>query len=195
MSLGYWETLATINADGTALTTGTRASLLGGAGGKQGLYTLPPNKLRVGDVLHLRAGGRLSTAVTTPGTSRWDIAIGAAALGAANFDTLALSGNIVVQTNVPWVLDVEGTVRSVGNAGTIFWQGIITSSAFILTAALATGPYDATITVPFNTAPVVGPATDFTVANIIDFAFTQSTGTGSCTLHTYCLSLKTSTGF
>jgi hypothetical protein len=194
MSIGYWEVLSTIVADGTALTAGTRASLLAGPA-KAGLYTLPPNKLRVGDVIHLKAGGRLSTAVTTPGTSRWDIAIGAAALGAASFDSLALSGNIVVQTNVPWVLDVEGTVRVIGNAGNIFWQGTITSSAFILTAALATGPYDATITVPFNTAPVISANIDFSVANIIDFAFTQSTATASCTLHTYCLSLKTSTGF
>ena len=195
MSLGYWETLASINADGTALTAAARASLLGGAGGKQGLYTLPPNKLRVGDVLHVRAGGRLSTAVTTPGTSRWDLAIGAAALGAANFDSLALAGNTVVQTTIPWVIDFEGTVRSVGNAGTIFWQGFIHSTAFINTAAIATGPYSGTIALPFNVAPAVGPATDFTVANIIDFAFTQTTATYNCQLHTYCLSLKTSTGF
>ena len=195
MSQGLWETLASISGDGTALTAGTRASLLGGAGGKQGLYTLPPNAVRVGDIFHVRAGGRLSTAVTTPGTSRWDLGIGAAALGAANFDSLALSGNIVIQTNVPWVIDFEGVVRSIGNAGTIFWQGFIHCTAFLNTAAIATGPYSGSIALPFNTAPVVGPATDFTVANIIDFAFTQSTATGSCTLHTYALSKKTSTGF
>lgn len=194
MAGGYWQTLATISGDGTALTAGTRASLLGGAGGKQGLYTFQPNTLRVGDVLHIRAGGRLSTAVTTPGTSLWDFALGPAALGTAVFSSLALAGNVTVQTNVPWVLDVEGTVRVVGNAANIFWQGYIHSTAFINTAAIATGPYAGSIALPFNTAPVVGANFDNTVANIADFAFTQSTATASCTLHTYALSLKTSPG-
>jgi len=194
MSIGYWETLATTITDGTALTAGTRASLLGGTA-KTGLYTLPPNKLRVGDVLHVRAGGRLSSAVTTPGNSTWDLGIGAAALGAASFSSLALLGNIVIQTNVPWVIDFSGTVRSIGNAGTIFWQGFIHCTAFLNTAVIATGPYSGSIALPFNTAPVVSAAIDMSVSNIIDFAFTQTTATASCTCHTYELSLKTSTGF
>ena len=114
MSLGYWETLAATVGDGTALTAAARASLLQGATGKTGLYTLAPNKLRVGDVLWLRASGRISCVVTTPGTARFDLSAGVG--GTAFMDTLAINLNIVAKTNVPWILDMVGTVRVVGNA-------------------------------------------------------------------------------
>lgn len=193
MSIGYWETLSAISGDGTALTAAARASALQGAGGKQGLYTLAPNKLRVGDVLDISAFGRISSVVTTPGTFRFDLSFGVG--GTASFDTLAIALNIVAQTNVPFYLNAQGIVRSIGNAGTIFWGGTVSSTAFINTAAVATGPYTGTIAVPFNTAPVVGAAVDMTVATILDFNWTQTAATGSMTLHNYTLSLRTSTGF
>lgn len=191
MSLGYWETLASINADGTALTAAARASLLQGAGGKQGLYTMAANKFRVNDVIHLRASGRISCVVTTPGTARWSLGIGAVDF----MDTLAIPLNIVAKVNVPWILDMTGTVRSIGNAGTVFWQGFWLSEAALNTAIPATGPGPGGNTLPYNTAPVVGAAVDMTTAGIIDFNWTQTVATGSITLHNYCLSLKTSTGF
>ncbi len=193
MSLGYWETLATISGDGTALTAAARASLLQGAGGKQGLYTLPPNKLRVGDVLHIRAAGRISCAVTTPGTARFDLSFGVG--GTAVMDTLAITLNIVAKTNVPWILDMEGIVRTIGNAGNMFWLGYWLSEAALNTAVPSTGPGPGGNTLPFNTAPVIGSNVDMTVANILDFNWTQTVATGSVTLHNYALSLKTSTGF
>lgn len=193
MSIGYWETLASISGDGTALTAAARASALQGAGGKQGLYTLPPNKLRVGDVLSISAYGRISSVITTPGTARFDLSFGVA--GTACMDTLAIPLNIVAQTNVPWTLEMKGIVRSVGNAGTIFWQGLWSSTASLNVPAVATGPWAGTITVPYNTAPVVGSAVDMTVANILDFNFTQTAATGSLTVHNYVLALMSSTGF
>lgn len=192
MSLGYWETLASISGDGTALTAAARASLLQGAG-KQGLFTLPPNKLRVGDVLRIRASGRISCVVTTPGTARWDLSFGVA--GVAAMDTLAIPLNIVAKVNVPWVLDMEGIVRAIGNAGNIFWQGFWLSEAALNTAVPATGPGPGGNTLPYNTAPVVGSNVDMTVAQILDFNWTQTVATGSITLHNYALSLLTSTGF
>src|SRR4051812_43670283 len=121
MSRGYWETLASISGDGTALTAAARASLLQGAGGKQGLYTLPANKLNINDVLHLKASGRISCVVTTPGTARFDLSAGVG--GTAFFDSLAINLNIIAKVNVPWTLDIQGTVRVVGNVAQIFWQG------------------------------------------------------------------------
>lgn len=193
MSIGYWETLASISGDGTALTAAARASALQGAGGKQGLFTLGANKLRVGDVLDIWASGRISSVVTTPGTARFDLSVGVG--GTACMDTLAMPLNIVAQVNVPWSLHMVGTVRAVGNAGNIFWQGLWASTASLNTAAVATGPWTGVITVPYNTPPVVGSNVDFTIANILDFNFTQTAATGSMTLHEYVLSLKTSTGF
>lgn len=193
MSLGYWETLATISGDGTALTAAARASLLQGAGGKQGLYTLAPNKLRVGDVLHIRASGRISCVVTTPGTARFDLSFGVG--GTAVMDTLAILLNIVAKVNVPWLLDMEGIVRTIGNAGNMFWQGYWMSEASINTAVQTTGPGPGGAVLPWNAAPVIGSNVDMTIANILDFNFTQTASTGSITLHNYALSLKTSTGF
>jgi hypothetical protein len=192
MSLGYWETLASIAADGTALTAAARASLLQGSA-KQGLYTLAPNKLRIGDVLHLYAFGRISNVVTTPGTARFDLSAGVG--GTAFFDTLAMPLNIVAKTNVLWTLEAEGIVRAVGNAANIFWGGKWLSEASINTAVPATGPGPGGQNVPYNTPPVVGANFDHSVAQIIDFNFTQTVTTGSITLHGYALSLKTSTGF
>lgn len=193
MSVGYWETLASISGDGTALTAAARASLLQGAGGTQGLYTLAPNKLRVGDVLHLRASGRISCAVTTPGTARFDLSAGVA--GTAFMDTQAINLNIVAKTNVPWILDMEGIVRAIGSAANMFWQGFWLSEAGLNTAVPTTGPGPGGGTLPWNTAPVVGANVDLSIARIIDFNWTQTVGTGSITLHNYVLSLKTSTGF
>lgn len=193
MTIGYWETLATIAGDGTALTAAARASLLQGAGGKGGLWTMRANELRIGDVLRLRATGRISCVVTTPGTARFDLSWGVG--GTAGMDTLAIPLNIVAKVNVPWILDMEGTVRNVTTAGQIFWQGYWLSEAALNTAVPSTGPGPGGNTLPYNTAPVVGTTLDLTVTNIIDFNFTQTVATGSCQLHTYSLSKMTSTGF
>jgi hypothetical protein len=193
MSIGYWETLASQATNGPTLTAGTKASCIDASA----LYTMAPNRLRVGDVLSIRAFGRLSTAVTTPGNSSWCLTAGPAASGIKIFDTLPLLGNIVVQTTVPWWLEAEGVVRTVGSgtAATIFWGGLVASTAFLNTAAVATGPYSGVVSVPFNTAPVVGTGFDSTITNIIDFGFTQTTATSSLICHVYSLSLKTSSGF
>src|SRR5207249_2014139 len=127
----YNETLALISADGTALTAAARASLLQG-NAKSGLYTMPPNRLRVGDILHIRASGRISCAVTTPGTAEWDLSWGVG--GTAGMDTLAIPLNIVAKSNVPWILDMEGVVRAIGASGNIFWQGFWLSEAGLNTA-------------------------------------------------------------
>ncbi len=189
MSLGYWETLVSSAVDGPTLTAGTRASCIDASA----KYTLAPNRLKVGDILRIRAFGRISTAVTTPGNSSWDLSAGA--LGNKIFDTLPLLGNIVVQTTVPWWLEAEGIVRTVGAAGTVFWGGLVSSTAFLNVAAVGTGPYAGVVPVPFNTAPVVGTGWNMTVANVLDFNFTQTTATSSLICHNYTLSLMSSSGF
>ena len=160
MSLGYVETFSSISGDGTALTAAARASLLQGAGGKQGLYTLPANKLRVGDIMVLDAGGRISCAVTTPGTARFDLSAGVA--GVAFFDSLAINLNIIAKTNVPWLLHAEGTVRVIGNVAQLFWQGWWQSEALIGSLVANVGS-TGTTTIPINTAPVIGTAFDLSI--------------------------------
>lgn len=191
MALGFWETLTSLNADGTALTAAARASATQGAAATGARFTMPANRFKIGDVLHIDATGRISCAVTTPGTGRWDIAAGATVV----FDTLAMPLNIVAKTNVAWKLDVMGTVRAIGTTGNIFWQGVWFSEASIGTTADTVGPGPGGQLVPYDAAPVVGTSFDTTVSSLWDFFFTQTVSTGSMTLHQYTLSLKTSAGF
>ena len=190
MPIGYWETLATLNADGTALTAAARASLTQGAAATGARYTMNGNKLRIGDQLKVIASGRISCAVTTPGTARFDLSFG----GTANFDTLAMNLNIVAKTNVGWFLEVIGTVRAIGTTANIFWMGKWDSEAVIASPTAATGGSGGWV-VPYNTAPVIGPNFDSTIDQLVDLQFTQTVATGSCTLHQYNFSHLTSTGF
>jgi len=192
MSVGYWETLSTVASDGTAVTATARTSLLS-SGAKTGLYTMAPNRLKIGDVLHIRAAGRISCTVTTPGTARFDLSWGVG--GTAGFDSLAISLNTTAQTNVPWVLDAEMIVRANGSSGNLFGLGFWLSAAGLNVATVSTGPGPGGAVIPYNTAPVVGSTVDMSIAQILDFNFTQTVATGSITLHNYVLSLKTSSGF
>lgn len=189
MSLGYYETLASCNGDGTAITAASRTSMTVATTGAR--FSMPANRLKIGDQLRLQASGRISCAVTTPGTAVFDLAAGATVI----FSTLVLPLNIVVKANVAWNLDVLGTVRAIGTTGNIFWQGWWLSEASILTALPNVGPGPGGQNVPYNTAPVIGANFDTTVTSLWDFFFTQTVVTGSCTLHQYHLALLTSTGF
>ena len=189
MSAGYWETLISTQADGTAITAAARTSMT--VGTTQGRFTIPPNKIKnIGDMLRVHASGRISCVVTTPGTARFDIGFG----GSVVFDTQAMSLNIVAKVNVPWILNAEGRVTAVGTAATILWQGHWGSEAVIGSPLPVVGGSGVFI-VPYNTAPVVGASFDSTVSQLFDFFFTQTLTTGSCTLHDLTFSLLTATGY
>ena len=190
MSVGFWETLATLKAPGTALTAAARASMTQGATATGARYSLPGGKLKVGDVLALYASGSISCAVTTPGTARFDLSFASV----ANFDSLAMNLNIVQKTNVHWMLLVRGIVRETGTTGNIEWQGEWGSEA-VIGSPLPTAGGSGALMVPYNTAPAIGPNVDMTVSNLIDFNFTQTVATGSVTLRQYVLSLMSSTGY
>jgi len=193
MALGYWQTLASVYADGTALTAAARASLLQG-NAKNGLFTLPANQLRVGDVLHLKANGTISSVVTTPGTARFDLSFGVG--GTAVMDSSQIQLNIVAQSSVWWQVEAEGIVRVASSQGNMWWFGIYNS---INVQGSSVGPSAAgavaEVGFPLPVPPAIGANVDMTVANILDFNFTQTAATGSITLKSYTLSYKTATGF
>ena len=189
MSLGYWETLLSSQADGTAVTAASRTSMT--ANTTQARFTLPAGKVKnIGDQFRLTAGGRISNVVTTPGTARFDLGFGSNVV----FDTQAMPLNTTAKTNVGWWLDAIGTVRAVGTSASIMWQGRWQSESVIASAAAASGG-SGSFVVPYNTAPAVGATFDSTISNLIDFFFTQTVATGSCTLHQINLSFCTATGY
>src|ERR1044071_2181009 len=170
-------------ADGPTLTAAAAASCLP----TSSVFTLSNNFFDYpGKALRLYAAGRISCAVTTPGTARFDVRLGASAIIA--FDTQAIPLNIVAKTNVGWVLDLLLTCRTVGSGttATILGQGLWTSEASIGAPAAATEA-PGSFVVPYNTAPAVGAGFDSTSALKVDLFFTQTVATGSLTVHQYLL--------
>jgi hypothetical protein len=175
------QIIAFSTTDGPTLTAAAAASALP----TNVPFVLPAGYFQVGRAFHLRASGRISCVVTTPGTARFDMRIA----GVVAFDTLAMPLNIVAKTNVPWILDVYGVCRAAGSSTTttLLTQGFFLSEASILTPLPATGPGPGGQVVPYNTAPVVGTGFNCQTANTLDFFFTQTVATGSMTMHQFYL--------
>lgn len=194
MASGFWKTLNTLQAPGTAITAASRTSMT--VGSTQARFTLPANELKnPGDQLRVWASGIISTVITTPGTARFDLAMATT----AKLDTTAMPLNIVARTNVPWVLDLTATIVIPGTAATWNWTGVWLSDDMINTALQATGPGPGGTMVPYSGtatgASTAGTTFDSTVSQLLDLYFTQTAATGSITLQQMNISVLTATGF
>lgn len=174
------QVIASSYTDGPTLTAAAAASCLP-------TYvptTLPAGYWQIGRIWRVTFTGRLSVAVTTPGTLRWDIRLG----GVVAADTLAVLGNVVAKTNVGYVLTGLLTCRSVGSgtSATLMNQWNLTTEAIINTAVPTTGPGGG-YALPWNTAPVVGTGFNSQSALTLDAFFTQTVATGSQTLHQFVI--------
>ena len=176
MSLGYRKGLYSTQIDGPTLTAAAAATMLPAT-----KPTLPANFFdMIGQVFFVRAYGRISCAITTPGTARFDLRLG----GTVVFDTLAIPLNIVAQTTVPWELELMLTLRAIGSAANFMGMGRFSTRAIVGAAAAGTEGSTNEI-VPYNTAPVVGGNFDSEVSQQLDAFFTQTVATGSMTLHQF----------
>jgi hypothetical protein len=183
MSLNTWqETLLSHRGDGTALTAAAAASLLQGSTATRALYTFPANFFEVNKKIRVQASGRISCVITTPGTARFDLRLGAIVV----WDSLAINLNVVAKTNVHWYLDVELYCQAAGNSttATLFPGRCTWTSEAVIASPLPTVGGSGVVTLPYNTAPVVGTGFSSVVSNQMDLFFTQTVATGSITLHT-----------
>lgn len=180
MSTQTWmETLVTAQVDGTALTAAAAASCIPAVA----KITLPNNFWYIGRQLLIKASGRISSVITTPGTARFDVRIG----GVVAFDSLAiLLDTVAAHTNVGWMLEILLTCRTIGiTAGTtLAGQGLWTCEDILGVPATAPKGVLAAM-LPWNSAPAPGTGFDNTLANSLDLFFTQTVATGSLTLHQY----------
>ncbi len=179
MGIQRWSNpLITALVDGPTLTAAAAATCIPTAA----KITLPNNFFEIGKQLRITASGRISCVVTTPGTARYDIRVGAVVA----FDSLAMPLNIVAKTNVPWMLEILLTCRAVGSgtSTTLFGAGKWTSEASIGAPLAAVGA-PGSFVLPYNAAPAIGTGFDGTAANTLDMFFTQTVATGSMTLHEY----------
>jgi hypothetical protein len=174
------ETIVMGATDGPTLTAAARASCIPTAN----RIVLPNNFFYIGRAIRITMNGRISCAVTTPGTARFDICMGSAGTTVV-FDTLALNLNIVAKTTVPWSLDVLLVCRAVGTgtSTTFFPRGEFTSEA-IIGSPLPTVGGNGSLRAPVG-APAVGAGMDNTAASALDVFFTQTVATGSMTVHNY----------
>jgi hypothetical protein len=174
------ETIVMSATDGPTLTAAARASCIPTAN----RIVLPNNFFYIGRAIKVLMSGRISCAVTTPGTARFDICMGSAGTTIV-FDTLALNLNIVAKTTVPWFLECLLVCRAVGTgtSTTFFPRGQFTSEA-VIGAPLPSVGGNGSLLAPVGT-PAVGAGMDNTAASAIDVFFTQTVATGSLTVHNY----------
>jgi hypothetical protein len=179
MSQSWVETLVNAQVDGPTLTAAAAASCIPPAS----KFTLRANYFDViGKQLLVKASGRISCVVTTPGTARYDIRFGATVVA----DSLAMNLNIVAKTSVNWELELLLTCRAIGASGNLMWQGRWASEA-VIASPLPTVGGSGMFTLPYNSAPAVGANFDTTASQAVDMFFTQTVATGSMTLHQYSL--------
>jgi hypothetical protein len=174
------ETIVMGATDGPTLTAAARASCIPVAN----RIVLPNNFFYIGRAIKVVMNGRISCAVTTPGTARFDICLGSAGTTVV-FDTLALNLNIVAKTTVPWYLEVLLVCRAVGTgtSTTFMSRGQFVSEA-VIGSALPAVSGNGSLLVPVGT-PAVGAGMDNTAASALDVFFTQTVATGSLTVHNY----------
>lgn len=165
MEKGFLARLMHIGVAGTALTNSTAAaSLMLGNTGEQS--SLPAGYFdRIGKSLRIRATGRISTVVTTPGTLNLRVRFGSIDV----FDSGAMTLNTVAKTDVGWIMELELFCRAIGNgtAANLLGQGRFHSQAVIGAAVPTAGGQEAHV-LPYNAAPAVGAGFDSTASQLID---------------------------
>jgi hypothetical protein len=186
---GYQTTLVEAQSDGTAVTGTTEATLLPGAA----RIFIPSGYLnRVGKRFAIRASGRISNIVTTPGTLTLRFKLGSTA-NIAVAQSSAWQLNAVAKTNVAWYLDLTMTLRSIGSGTSATWfpMGTWTSESVVGSAVPASGGAG---TAQWQaSAPAVGTGFDSSVDNQIDLTAQFSLTGNSIQLHTFALEDLTAT--
>jgi hypothetical protein len=178
----WQKVIASALEDGTALTGTTAASILPATA----KVTIPGNFLRVGSKLRVRASGRISNIVTTPGTLTLDVRLG----GVVAFDGGAMQLNAVAKTNVTWLLDAMLTCRVIGNGttGKLLGTGFWASESVVGSAVPGTGG-SGVLLLPAS-APAVGTGFDSTADLVLDLFGKFSLSGNSLTLHDYEVSSR-----
>jgi len=183
MGAQFWTApLAVAPIDGTALANSTAATSILPA---QSVLSLPANYLYVGKALRIRAMGRVSNIVTTPGTLTFNVRFGAVTVATSG----ALPLNVVAKTNVTWRLDWLLTCRSIGNGttATMMHGGGWKSESVIASPAAGAGG-QSELLFPAS-APAVGTGFDSTAAQAVDLQAQWSIANAgnSIQLHQYVL--------
>lgn len=173
---GYRGILIEQQGDGTAVTLVAEGSLLNA----QAKLTLPANYIdRIGKKFCVRAQGRISNVVTTPGNLTLRLKFGSIIVATSR----AMNLNIVAKTNVGWHLDWYLTARVIGATTTaqFMHNGIWVSESVV------GAPAGSASSAALQDAPALGTGFDSTIANVIDLAAIFSVTGNSIQAHDYSL--------
>jgi len=184
-TLGYAQCLIASQVDSTALTNTTTATSILPAAAR---FSLPANFFYIGKQLLMKASGRISTVVTTPGNITFDLRLGPTSnIAAFTSGTSAL--NVTAQTNTTWDLEILYTCRAIGASTSANGLGVAKwISRASLNAPATTTLGVGTVLMP-DTAPAVGTGFDSTVVNIADLFATFSVANASNSILTHQYSL------
>lgn len=189
MSLNTWsETLITAQIDGTALASSTTPTSIIPPAAR---FTLPSNFFSViGKSIRVKAFGRISTVVTTPGNLTLDVRFGTVAVPIVVFNGGASALNVAAQTNAAWDFEATLTCRAIGASTTANMIGVgkFISRASLNAPAVGTTTGVGTVLLP-DTAPAVGTGFDSTITNVVDLfaTFSVSNAANSIQVHGYTL--------
>lgn len=180
-SMQAWEEVLYVPlADGATYTTPAAEATI------FPIFTLPANYLYPGRVLKWTVMGRLSSAITTPGTFTWKLSYSATGLGAVAVATTGAFAPdpTAAATTLPWMLEAWTVCRSSGTAGTAFgWIRMEYGDWDDASATTLKGNLDMNLG---GSAGVGAPATvavDTTVARALNPTYTPSVTTASMTGH------------
>jgi hypothetical protein len=184
---GWVETLIASQIDGTALANSAAAASIIPPAAR---FTLPANFFSyIGKSIRIKAFGRISNIVTTPGTLTLDVRFGTVASPIVVLNGGAMQLNAVAKTNVTWWLECLLTARSIGNGvlATMMGAGEWTSESVVGSPLPSVGG-SGTLNMPAS-APAVGTGFDSTTTNVVDLfgTFSIANAGNSIQVHGYTL--------
>lgn len=189
---GYLNDIVTTKiaaaVDGAALANSTVATSLLAAASK---VTILSEVFEVGRSFRIKAAGRVSNIVTTPGTLTLDVRFvdSAGTVIVANGGAMGL--NIVAKTNVSWFLEWLLTVRSIGSgtSATLMHQGKWTSES-VVGSPLPSAGGSGTLLLPAS-APAVGTGFNSQVEQLVDLfaTFSIANAGNSIQLHQFSVEI------
>jgi hypothetical protein len=174
----FMECLVSAQIDGSALTNSTSATSIIPPHAK---ITLPAgNFFYIGKKMRIKASGRISNVVTTPGTLTLDIRFGSVIV----FTSQAMSLNTTAKTNVTWEVEIDLTCRAIGASTSANMMG---TGKFISEAVVGAASGTTITTLMPASAPAVGTGFDSTAAQTVDMfaTFSVNTATTSIQVHEY----------
>lgn len=168
----YPELLHSSRVAGSAVTAASATTVLP----SESSYTLPGHFWKnKGQVLRIEAAGKVTVAVTTPGTPKWTVKLGSTTV----FDGAVMTCGTAGYSNYSWDLCIDLTARDVGASTTTTLIGTGRFASEICAAGV--------VTLPARSAPAVGTGVDATASLAVDLVWTQTAATGSITCEVFRL--------